>query len=649
MAHLSVKEMPPFGPGMFHRNTILQALLIIAAGFWAFSPTLHGDWLLDDFIYYPQNPLLGDPDRLWKIWFQPGSFTEYYPIESTVGLIQWNLWHNDTFGYHLTNILLHLVSALLVWRLLSKFGLRLAWLGGLIFAVHPAMVESVSYLAELKNTLSLPPFLLAICAWIDYEEHHLRRDYVLALGLFLTAMLCKVTMMTFPLVILLYAWWKRDRIEWKDVKASAPFFFISLVLSIITMLTGAWFIQAHSLQESEVPVGGLLSRLTLAGLSFSFYFSRCFLPVESLPIYPLWKIDPPSLLQFLPWPIFGGAAWWLWSKRQGWGRHAWLGFGFFFLNLLPFLGFLTVSYMSFTWVMDHFLYIPIIGLIGLTVAGLGQVEEQLPRSSQPYGIGLVALAIAFLTIESHAYAGMFINQETLWTYTVERNPGAWPARNNLASVMFVSGRTTEAIKQYEAALQINPHIADLHYNLGGALMQTGHPAEAMKQYQQALACKPTDANARAGLGNALALMGHLLEAAAQYQSALDVDPKNAIAHFGLGNLFAQSGHLPEAEEQYQQAVTTNPAYVEAHSNLGNVFLQTSRLPQAVAEYKLALRINPNDAGTRINLGTALLKMGQVSEAIDQYQKALEINPDAANVRELLVRLQDRSGTASEKK
>ena len=129
-------------------------------------------------MYLSQNPLLHDPARLWKAWFQPGSFIEYYPLEQTVQWVQWQLWGNDTFGYHLTNVCLHLLGAFLVWRLLSKFGLRLAWLGGLIFAIHPMMVESVAWISELKNTLSLPPFLLAMCAWIDYEERGRKQDCI---------------------------------------------------------------------------------------------------------------------------------------------------------------------------------------------------------------------------------------------------------------------------------------------------------------------------------------------------------------------------------------------------------------------------------------------------------------------------------------
>src|SRR5271170_4808966 len=159
---------------------LLRALLIVAAGFWVFAPALRGDWLMDDDLYVTQNVLLNDPARLWKIWFAPGSLIEYYPIEASAQAIQWRLWHMDTLGYHATNLLLHLASALLVWRLLGKFGLRLAWLGGLIFAVHPVQVESVAWIAELKNTLSLPPLLLAMCAYIDYEERGKKRDYFLA-------------------------------------------------------------------------------------------------------------------------------------------------------------------------------------------------------------------------------------------------------------------------------------------------------------------------------------------------------------------------------------------------------------------------------------------------------------------------------------
>ena len=178
--------------------TWLQAALIATATLWVFSPAFHGTWLMDDGLYVLENPLQHDPARLWKTWFVPGSFIEYYPMEETVRWAQWQLWGAEPLGYHLTNVGLQIVSALLVWRLLAKLGLRLAWIGGLIFAVHPVQVESVAWIAELKNLLSLTPFLLAMAAWIDFEERRDARDYWLALGLFLVAMLCKISAAPFP-------------------------------------------------------------------------------------------------------------------------------------------------------------------------------------------------------------------------------------------------------------------------------------------------------------------------------------------------------------------------------------------------------------------------------------------------------------------
>ena len=257
-----------------------------------------------------------------------------------------------------------------MWRLLGKLGVRLAWLGGLLFAIHPVLVESVAWIAELKNTLSLPPFLVAMCAWIDYDEHGKWTQYCLALGLFLVAMLCKPTMVMFPVVILLYAWWRRRRIGVQDLKASVPFFAVSLALGLTTL----WFLH-HAMAPQAVQLGGFLSRAACAGLSLAFYFSKFLLPIGLLPTYPQWTVGRPSLVQFLPWPILFGVLYLCWANRTSWERHALLGLGFFLLNLAPFVGFRAVAYMSFTWVMDHVLYIPVIGLIGLVAAGLSWLDR----------------------------------------------------------------------------------------------------------------------------------------------------------------------------------------------------------------------------------------------------------------------------------
>jgi Kef-type K+ transport system membrane component KefB len=489
------RETPRVMPRAFDWKRLFQVLLIIGAVFWIYWPAVHGDWLWDDDYLIEHNDLIHDPEGLERAWFSPADLIDYFPLTVSLEWLEWQIWPDNTFCYHLSNIILHLCSALLVWRLLGKLGLRRAWLGGLLFAIHPVMVESVAWIAELKNTLSLPFFLLAVGAWIDYDRRRTLDYYFLALALFLVAMLCKTTMVMFPVIILLYAWWKRGRIGWNDLLASAPFFAISLALSLALIS-----LLRYGVGQEFIPLGGFFSRMACAGLSLSFYFSKCFLPVNLLPIYPQWNIDPPSPAQFLPWLVLGGALYWLWSKRhEPWARHVLLGFGFFLINLAPFVGFRTISFMRFTWVMDHFLYLPIIGLIGLAVAAWGQVEERLGAPTRPYAVGGVVLVMALLTFGSHRYAKIFINSKTQWTYTIRHSPNAWPAYNDLGNVLFNAGQLPEAKVQYEEALRLNPNYPEAHNNLGIILAKSGRPAEAIEQFEEALKLCPALESAQENL------------------------------------------------------------------------------------------------------------------------------------------------------
>ncbi len=494
---------------------------------------------MDDDFYFTRNALLHDPGRLWKIWFAPGSQIEYYPIEATLLAVLWHIWQYNTLGYHLANLVLHLVGSFLVWRLLAKFELRLAWLGGFLFAIHPVVVESVAWMSEFKNVLALPPFLLAMCFWMDYEEHKRPRDYLLALALFLFAMLCKISMVLFPIVILLYAWWKRGRVGWPDLKASLPFFVISLILGAMVILVGNWFREAHLQSADAIPIGGLLPRIALAGSSMAFYLRQCVWPVGLLPIYPKWTTDPLQLWEFLPWVVLSGVIAWCWTNRQGWGRHVLLGLGFFLINLLPFLGFKSATYMGFTWVMDHFLYLPLVGIIGLLVAGLDLFKQITPSKRRFLGDSTVAMVLALLALESHWYAGRFVSQEELWTYTVAHNPNAWLARNNLGNEYFISGRISEAIAQYKEALRLNPGMVEAQNNLGLALSKTGQSAEAIVHYEAALKINPHFNVAHVNLGNTLCDVGRVQEAIVHYQEALAIEPGNVEVREKLARLKAK--------------------------------------------------------------------------------------------------------------
>ena len=616
-----IAEIRPSKSAMISWKALLQAAVIIAAGLWIYWPALHGDWLWDDNLYITDNSSLRSLHGLWDIWFTAPT-TDYWPLNSTLLWIEWHLWGNAPLGYHVCSLLLHLSSGFLIWRLFDRLGLRFSWLGGLLFVVHPLAVESVAWIAETKNALSLPLFLLSCNAWLDAEEKK-PGSYLKSILYYLAAMLAKTSTVMLPAVLLLYCWWKRGRVTRQEITRLTPYAAIALVLGLVTV----YFQNVGNDPNALEPVG-FVTRSIGAGTALCFYLGKFILPVDLLPIYPRWSLEPPSLLQMLTIPTLALLLFGLWTQRKGWGRHALFGFGFFLLNVLPVLGLVKMGYLNISRVADHLVYVSIIGLVGVVVAAVGQLREWA-RYSFRYAVGAIAIVMAWLTWESHSHASRFVNEETLWTYTLEHNPQAWPAYNNLGCALYRAGHVPEAMEHYQQALKLKPNYDDAHYDLGVALLQTGHTSEAVSQFEQTLKINPSYAPAYCDLGVALLQIGRASESLEQFEQALKINPDYADAHYNLGNALAQTGRAPEAIEQYQLALKLKPDYADAHYNLGNALAQTGRASEAIEQYQLALKLKPDYAEVHGNWGTVLLQTGHLSEAIYQYEQALELKPDNA--------------------
>jgi tetratricopeptide (TPR) repeat protein len=255
-----------------------------------------------------------------------------------------------------------------------------------------------------------------------------------------------------------------------------------------------------------------------------------------MPIYPQWKINPPSLPELLPWLVVVLIFYALWIKRATWGKHTLLGLGFFVLNLLPVLGFKLFSYMGFTWVFDHFIYIPMIGLIGLTIAALSQAESKLPASRRPILMIASTMAIVLLMLQSHAYAAIFFDQKTLWNYELIHNNEAWPAHDNIGNELFMEGDTADAEAHYQISLNLNPHRFEAHNNLGLILSLRGQYAAAIEEFTESLKIKSDYAQAHVNMADTLVKMGRTQEAIDHYKEAIQLDPNNAAARDHLSKL-----------------------------------------------------------------------------------------------------------------
>ena len=604
----------------------LQACVIALAGWWVFAPALRGGWLWDDDGEVSQNALLRDPTGLGKIWFSRAGM-DYFPLKSTVQWILWRLWGDQPGGFHLTSLILHILSALLFWRVLSMLGVRLAWLGGLFFVVHPLTVESVAWISELKNTLSLPFLLGAVIAYLRFSDgasdaSSARRAYALSLFLFLLAMLSKSTVVMLPFVLLLFAWWKYGRIGRKDILSSIPFFAVSLALGLTTL----WFQHNRAMPgAASVHLGGFLSRIAGAGLAVAFYSLKCVLPFGLSPVYPRWAIDPPALVQFLPWLGLAVVFGLLWMRRRSWGRPVLLGAGFFLLNLVPVLGVIPMAYQRVSWVADHFVYLPLLGLIGLGTAGIGRwYAPSRARSDAIWPIACAGVASLGLAMLSHDYAGIFHDEETLWTHTLRRNPDAWMAHSGLGRIRMEQGRLTEAAAEFRRALDLEPDSAEVQANLGDALLRMGNAAEAMAHFRQAFRIDPGFAGAYYDLGDALLQTGQPYTAAREFATAIRINPNYAAAENNLGLALARMGLLMEAVPHYERALRLRPDYPDAELNLGNAYFRLDRVTDALSCYEEALRIDPLYAAAHHNLAYALQSVGRVEEAKAQFDEAARL-------------------------
>jgi tetratricopeptide (TPR) repeat protein len=249
-------------------------------------------------------------------------------------------------------------------------------------------------------------------------------------------------------------------------------------------------------------------------------------PAGMLPVYEPWQANTASIWQLLPGLILIGALIWFWTQRKSWGRPVLLGVGFFLINLLPVIGSIQLQYSSMVWSLDHLDYLPLIGLIGLAVAGVEQISLRLPALPRRFGGGIVALVIVLMAWESHLYASAFASPYKMWTYTLVRDPESSIAHANLGNIFLEHRRLNEAFGEFTLALKINPENSEAQTGLANALFYNGQTSEAIPHFEAALKHNPNYTPAYNGLANTLMQMGDLAKAKTTCEEALRVDPRS---------------------------------------------------------------------------------------------------------------------------
>jgi len=596
-------------PRAFSSRSIGLGALVVCATIAAYLPSLQGKFIWNDSDYVTA-PALRSLGGLARIWTELGVTQQYYPLLHSAFWVQHRLWGDNPLGYHIVTLLLHAGSAVLFALVLRRLldgdrtrpgtagtGVpverlpRAEWIAALLFALHPVHVESVAWITEQKNTLSLAFYLGSALAYLAFDGTRRPRLYWWALALFVLSLLCKTVTATLPAALLVAFWWSRGRISWRrDVLPLLPLFVLGAAAGLFSSWVERTYVGAQG-SEFNLP---MIGRVLVAGRAVWFYAGSLAWPFNLNFIYPRWTVDPSVWWQWL-FPVGAvAAAAALWALRRR-ARGPLAAFLFFVGSLFPVLGIVDLYGARYSWVWDHWQYLPDLGPLALAGIGLDACWQRAPAALRWLGGWLVAALAVLLGALTWSHCAMFSDNQTLYLMTLERNPGSWMAHNNLGLAWSkMPGRLYDAVAQYQEALRLKPDIAETHTNLGSAWST---------------------------------MPGKLDDAVAQFQEALRLDPKYPDAHFYLANALVQEGRIPEAIEHFEDALRGDPNLAEASNNLGMLLCRTGRNEEGLARIEAAIRIQPDYVQAHYARGAALMQAGRRDEAVAEFEKVLQLRPD----------------------
>lgn len=595
--------------------------LVFLATLLAYWPALNAGFIWDDQPGHVTRPELRSLDGLVRIWTEPGATQQYYPLLHSAFWLEHQLWGDAPFGYHLVNVLLHATAACLFAALLLRLAIPGAWLAAGLFALHPVCVESVAWISEQKNTLSLVLYLGAALAHLRFDSTGARdrprspRAYALATALFIAALLSKTVTATLPAALLVLAWWQRGTLSLRrDALPLLPWFAGSALAAVATASFEHTLIGAQGADFALTTA----QRLLLAGRAVWFYLGKLLLPLDLSFIYPRVVPDPTHVL---PWLVLAATvallAALVWHSHRS-GRRGPLAAALLFGGaLFPALGFINVFPFLYSFVADHFQYLPSLALFAFAAPCL----TRLPPLMQRLTSGVLLLSLAALTFHQAAhYRDVF----ALYAHTLEKNPTAWMAHNNLGVALVETGRADEAIAHFEKTLVLRPVYAECENNLGDALNQLGRSTEAIPHLETALRLQPRYADAANNLGIAFMATHRADEGLARFAEAIRLKPTYALAHRNLGLATARSGRTAEAIPHFARAVALNPAYAEAQLEWATALTILGRYTDAFPHFEAALKLNPSSADAHATYARALASAGRLEDSARHSAEAQKL-------------------------
>jgi len=576
---------------------LLISLLLYIRVFW------YGFINWDDDMYILNNPIVKSISL--KNIFSGYILGNYHPITILVYAIEFYFFELNASGYHVINVLLHLLNTFLVFTVFKHISGNniIALITSLLFGIHPVHVESVAWIAELKDVLYTFFFLLAYFSYLIYKKARKKIYYLLSFIFFSFSILSKAMAVSFPLILILTDYYlvnknliNEKNITFRNILEKVPFFLLALIFGFIA-------IEAQkTIGAADVLPFSLGQRLVFATYSYVMYLIKLILPLglSAYYAYPSFNgnIIPTYYYSYVFIFIVLLVLIFLSLKKN---KIIFFSMLFFTLNILFVL---QIKSVGGAIMADRYNYVASIGIFYLISSGVYYIlsKSSIKKIKRTIFISFFSGIIIFYSYLTFTRIALWENSIVFWNDVITKNDNIPIAYQNRGMAYMQARKYDEALRDMNKAVRLSPGFATAYYNKALVHMYLEQYNESISSFNKAVSINPIFKNQ---------------------------EKTFTIAYYNRGTIFLNQNKMDAAYSDFCKVITLDSNYTEAYVNRGNILRDRQLSSEALADYDKAIQLNPLFSKSYFNRGNLFLGQKKFGEAIADYDKAIELTPDYA--------------------
>ncbi len=602
-----------------------MALGVVAFTLIVFLPSLQNDFVnWDDPDYILENEYVQEinKENIVHIATRPVAYN-YHPLTMYSLMLDYSIWGKNAFGYHLMNLIFHLLNTLLIFYfayLLSRGRVEIALITALLFGIHPMHVESVAWISERKDVLYVFFMTASFIAYLQYLRKQNWSYYGGAVVLAALSMFSKPAAVVIPLLLICIDFYLKRKVRPKILIDKIPFFVLALIFGFMTI-------------EAQTTGGGLVGknftifqRISFVGYGFVMYLVKLIAPFNLAAFYPYPISRAQETLPFIfnVMPVIalliaGVVAW-----SMKYTRLIVFAFAFYFFNIALVLQFVSVGKAI---IADRYTYMAYTGLFFAIAYYFHQFYHRNRAYQKPLQAGLGLLMLVF-GVMSFQQSKIWKNGETMWGNVIEKYPNSM-VYTTRGDFYMNSKQFDKAFDDFTQAIALNPNEYDAHNLRGNIHRQKKRYTEAIADYRRALEIQPRTASAMLNLGNTYFETNQNEQALKLYTSVIKGEPNNTNALSNRGAIYFRQQKYDKALEDLSKAISIDEDYFDAYMNRGVVYSVTNRFSDAIKDYNKCLATQPNNINILRFRALAHQEVQNHAAAIQDFNKMIQIRPKKA--------------------